>query len=78
MSDNRQRLRAAQPIKVVMRELLRAGNCIDPATGIANLTQLAEEAAQVLGHDEWLDDPDHIAWDIAVEVADDLGFGERP
>jgi hypothetical protein len=33
-------------------------------------TELAETAADVLGHDEWLDDPDHPIWDWALEVID--------
>jgi len=37
----------------------------------ANLTMLAEEAAISVDHDEWLDDPDHWIFDLAVEVAGD-------
>lgn len=36
-----------------------------------NCTMLAEETAKYLDHDEWLDDPDHWIWDIAVDVADE-------
>lgn len=35
-----------------------------------SLTELAETAALELGHDEWLDDPDHLVWDWALEVTD--------
>jgi hypothetical protein len=36
----------------------------------ASATTLAESAAIVLGHDEWLDDPDHWIWDLAIETLD--------
>lgn len=32
-------------------------------------TWLAEEAADALGHLEWLDDSEHWVWDLAMEVA---------
>ena len=32
-----------------------------------NLTSLAENAAISLDHDEWLDNPDHWIWDLAVD-----------
>ena len=32
-----------------------------------NATNLAEECAKYLDHDEWLDDSDHIIWDIALD-----------
>ena len=64
-------------IKQHMRATLREGRCIDRLTGIANCTQLAEETADALGHPEWCDDEQHIVWDIAIEVAEDLGFGEH-
>lgn len=34
-----------------------------------NLTQLAEAAAHWFDRDEWLDDPDHFVWDLAMKVA---------
>jgi hypothetical protein len=40
--------------------------------GEINCTRLAEETAQVMEHDEWLDDPDHIIWDVAVEVSESI------
>ena len=64
-------------IKQHMRATLRAGECIDRHTGIADCTKLAEETAHALGHSEWLDDDQHIVWDIAIEVAEDLGFGDH-
>ena len=33
-------------------------------------TQLAENCANALDHDEWLDDPDHFIWEIALEFYD--------
>lgn len=32
----------------------------------ANLTELAEAAAIALNHDEWLDNPEHWIWDLAI------------
>ena len=32
-----------------------------------NATILAEETAFAMGHDEWLDDPNHELWEIALE-----------
>jgi len=64
-------------IKRVMRDKLLIGQCIDPLTGIANLTELAELTAHELNHDEWLDDEFHEIWDCAIEVSDELGLGER-
>jgi hypothetical protein len=32
-----------------------------------NLTDAAESCAWELGHDEWLDDPDHWVWELAIE-----------
>lgn len=37
----------------------------------ATATELAEVAAWEMDHDEWLDDPDHWIWDIALEVVGD-------
>jgi hypothetical protein len=34
----------------------------------ATATSLAEAAAITLGHDEWLDDPDHWIWVLALET----------
>ena len=30
-------------------------------------TELAENCAWALKHDQWLDDPDHIIWELAIE-----------
>ena len=38
--------------------------------GEVNCTRLAEETAQLMEHDEWLGDPDHVIWDCAVNVAE--------
>jgi len=32
-----------------------------------NATILAEECAATMDHDEWLDDPDHVVWEVALE-----------
>lgn len=32
-----------------------------------NATELAENCAWALDQDQWLDDPDHIIWDIALD-----------
>lgn len=42
----------------------------DPGMGFVNLTTLAEEAANNLGHNEWLDDESHPVWDVAIEAAE--------
>ena len=31
-------------------------------------THLAEMTAIELNHDEWLDDPDHWIWEVALEI----------
>ena len=49
----------AEAIKV-MRDHLRDYKDV-------NLTSLAENAAISLDHDEWLDNPDHWIWDLAVD-----------
>lgn len=36
----------------------------------ASATALAESAAITLGHDEWLDDPEHWIWDLALSIGD--------
>ena len=41
---------------------------MDGRTGEVDHTSLAEAAAQRVGHDEWLDDPDHPIWDWAVDL----------
>lgn len=62
---NATRIRAA-----MRRNLPRA---IDRRTGEASLTTLAEETAHDLGHPEWLDDENHVIWDLAIEVAEEGG-----
>ena len=42
---------------------------IDPFTDEVNNTALAEQAAIQLGQPEWLDDEQHVIWDLAVDVA---------
>jgi hypothetical protein len=55
-------------IRRTMRSLV--ADCVDSDTGEVNRTQLAENTAHELGHDEWLDDSDHILWDFAVDIAE--------
>ena len=45
-------------------------NCMD-IEPLDNATLLAEETAFAFGCDAWLDDPDHIVWEIALEFFDD-------
>jgi len=47
---------------------------VDLATNSINLTELAEGAAYMFKHDEWLDDPDHWIWDLPIEISDKFGF----
>lgn len=54
----------------VMNANLDEGRGIDPTTGLADLTTMAEEAAFDLDHPEWLDDETHIVWDLAIKVAE--------
>ena len=35
-----------------------------------NLTAMAEDAALAFEQDQWLDDPDHWIWELAIEVTD--------
>lgn len=51
---------------------------VDPTTNLANLTRLAEAAAERFDHDCWLDDETHWVWDLAIEAAEAEGYGERP
>ena len=54
-----------------MRRILRydQGLYVDSVTEQLNCTALAEATAQELGRDCWLDDPDHIVWECAYQVA---------
>lgn len=55
----------------------REGCLVAPQTGEANLTRLAEAAAEHFDHDEWLDDPDHWVWDVAIDASDAEDCGVR-
>jgi hypothetical protein len=46
---------------------------IDPMTGESSATYLAEQTAEAFDKHEWLDDPDHWIWDMAVDVSDEFG-----
>lgn len=62
-----------------MRQALREddGALVDRKTGEANLTALAEAAADAFDCDHWLDDPEHFVWDAALAAADAEGCGVR-
>jgi hypothetical protein len=55
-------------IRRTMRSLV--SDCVDSDTNEVNRTQLAENTAHALNHDEWLDDSDHILWDFAIDIAE--------
>ena len=49
---------------------LRYMNALLRETPQASYTNLAEHAAQELDHDEWLDNPEHWIWDMALSIGD--------
>lgn len=53
-----------------MRQFALNGMGYDYACNEYNYTVLVEATAIELDHDEWLDDPDHEIWEIAIEVAE--------
>lgn len=55
-------------IRRTMRSLV--SDCVDSDTNEVNRTQLAENTAHALNHDEWLDDSNHIVWDLAIDIAE--------
>lgn len=67
-------------IRRVMRVLLRD----DVEKYRENLTALAEDAAHELDGDDWLDDPDHEVWELAIATTEEAGIdpangaGRRP
>ena len=50
-----------------IRQMMRNFMEIEP---LDNATFLAEETAYAFGCDKWLDDPNHIVWEIALEFFD--------
>ena len=44
----------------------------DPHLCGVNCTQLAENAAHMFSHDEWLDDEQHWVWELAADVAEQV------
>ena len=48
---------------------------IDPRTGEANLTAMAEDAINTLAGDDWerWHEEDHPVWDLVVDVAEYFG-----
>jgi len=61
-SSPKQEEPAKEIIKGYMRIVMEADDSPDSAT------ELAEDAALVHGHDEWLEDDTHPVWDWAIEV----------
>ena len=50
--------------------IVRHVNDADMQEGTSvNLTKLAEEGAYHVDCDEWLDDPNHAIWDLALDAA---------
>ena len=47
-----------------------AAGHLDPNTLEINCTSLAEEAANHFGHPDWLDDSQHVVWDLAVDMGE--------
>ena len=48
----------------------------DADTEECNATELAENVAHALNHDEWLDESTHPLWDIAADVA--MSYEQEP
>ena len=50
---------------------------IDPLTGEANITAMAEDAINALAGDNWQEwhEEGHPVWDIAVDVSEETGHG---
>lgn len=73
----RVQLLASPEADVVTRREIRRAARLEVADcwegGEVNLTLLAENTAHALGRDEWLDDPDHEVWEVAIEVAEEAG-----
>lgn len=42
------------------------------AGAVDNATNLAENTAWTMGHDEWLDDETHPVWEVALEFFPDV------
>ena len=51
-----------------IRDVMETVQEVDP---VDNATILAEECCWIMGHDEWLDDDDHVVWEIALDFFDD-------
>jgi hypothetical protein len=56
-------------IRNAMLTVLNRGECVDEC-GEVNCTLLAETTAYDMDHVEWLGDPDHVVWEVAVNVAE--------
>lgn len=64
------------PEPVLRQSILRAARAVREdhwEDGEINLTSLAEDVAWKLGHDEWLDDPTHLVWDVVIDAAEEVG-----
>ncbi len=64
-----------QEIKIYM--LQEINNHIDPLTGEANITAMAEDAINALADNNWQEwhNEGHPVWDIAVDVSEEMGCG---
>tara|TARA_R110000796_G_scaffold17656_2_gene54209 strand:+ start:23559 stop:23834 length:276 start_codon:yes stop_codon:yes gene_type:complete len=54
--------------KILAEAKLKAANHFE--CGEVNATLVAEDVAHTLGHDEWLDEPDHLVFEVALVVAE--------
>ena len=52
------------------RDLAQTGAYTDGTTGEVNATALAEDVAEELDRDHWLDDETHFLWEVALEEAE--------
>jgi hypothetical protein len=50
---------------------------VDPLTGEASPTSMAEDAINALAGDNWEEwfEEDHPVWDIAIDVSEETGHG---
>lgn len=64
------------PESVLRKSILREARALRENhwdRGEINLTALAEDVAWSLGHDEWLDDPEHLLWEVVADAAEEVG-----
>lgn len=76
VSESRRAELEEQAARAWMREHMDEHT--DHNTCIANLTTLAEGAADFTGHGlDWCDDPDHPVWEWAADEAEKAGRGDH-